>query len=1222
MPAEATACDDDFFVLQLNALSKKEESLIVNNILGYTPSKEELAVFHLKTGGNPFFTELLASHILYSDIDIKEIDTVPFGPQNIIASRLLKELNGGALEVCLLLSFAECPLSFEKLFIAGGFKDKAVTAEAIKKFMAGGYGIEHEGDYSIASVIGFAIREAASVKIGQKCHLKLFRLFLRDNNDSLSSWHSYKAGDFKNGAFYASRALARAYKSGDSKGVIRFLKILHETVPAADEREKFALDLIVQYRQTGDYTKGLDLFNRCRFKNSSLQMLAQLEKAAILRLKGDADEAFDIAQSFIGVRDSFVNKRAIAIAARIYQDKGDVDSAFLLIEGIKPHENEVYLNSGLLSACGYIYFSRGLLDIAQSYFKAGLDLSVKLGLPQHRARFSAYMGMIAHKKEHWEVAAEYYSDACAMADKAGDMHGAATYAVNLAAVFTESANIKDAILKYADGLSRLKIVGRMEELAHTRANYAQLLLRLGDVVWADRISLAAVSYFELEKTPSAFAVALMIRGDVLINTGKFSMAMEFLSRAAAIFKSIGQNTQMDICQLLICEAMIEQKLIDMACHHFFKLNVGAHKSRAYKLKFAMVNAQLGLLNRVDIESAFSLLSELTDMEYAKPSIEHVKVFALLALVSKHKGERIFGAEMAAKALEITKRLKAITPALHRPDVYPYESLMVKMVEEENTMTQILSEDKSGQSGNYSFKTEWLERIIRITARLNSELKLSEQLDLIMDAAIDLTGAERGFILLKSKSGGLKVKCVRNMDSDLLAHNEDYSRSVAERAFETSSPIVTTNAQEDPRFSSYGSVAALNLRYIIAIPLQVKGRTTGTVYIDSRRGGQFDDARLELLNVLADQAALALFNSQLVSENKRQMRQIKRLNKRLKKQLDEQQIALVNTRNELKKRMADLENGYVYSGIVAKSSSMKRIFRLIDRVAKTDIPLVIQGESGTGKELVARAIHQNGLRKGKPFVAENCAAIPASLFETILFGHVKGAFTGAVSNQKGLFLQADGGTLFLDEIGDMPKEMQSKLLRVLQENMVRPVGDSKSIAVDVRVIVASNINLKQLVKEAKFREDLFYRLHVMEILLPPLRERAEDIVLLADYFIKKHAAGRSVALVPESVNILQKCRWPGNVRQLENEIMRALALCDDFVLPEHFSDSVKETIPSAIVVSDDLNMERHINLLKKQIIEAALKKSAGNRTKAAGLLKVSRFGLQKMMDRLSIDVNHV
>jgi transcriptional regulator with GAF, ATPase, and Fis domain len=242
-------------------------------------------------------------------------------------------------------------------------------------------------------------------------------------------------------------------------------------------------------------------------------------------------------------------------------------------------------------------------------------------------------------------------------------------------------------------------------------------------------------------------------------------------------------------------------------------------------------------------------------------------------------------------------------------------------------------------------------------------------------------------------------------------------------------------------------------------------------------------------------------------------------------------------------------------MVSAAPAMAPVFELIERVAPSDVPVLVFGETGTGKELVAHALHAHSRRAKRTFLAENCAAVPANLLESELFGHKKGSFTHAIADRPGHFVTADGGTLFLDEIGDMPLEMQSKLLRVLEAGEVRPVGSSTTVHVDVRVVAATHRDLVAMVKERRFREDLLYRLNVVKITLPPLRERAGDVALLTRWFLRKFAAP-GVELAPEALAALERCTWPGNVRQLENELRRATALTRGNIGVEDLSPEVQ------------------------------------------------------------------
>ena len=309
---------------------------------------------------------------------------------------------------------------------------------------------------------------------------------------------------------------------------------------------------------------------------------------------------------------------------------------------------------------------------------------------------------------------------------------------------------------------------------------------------------------------------------------------------------------------------------------------------------------------------------------------------------------------------------------------------------------------------------------------------------------------------------------------------------------------------------------------------------------------------------------------------------------------------------------ELEDKYKFSNIIGRSARMQEIFALIERVAKTSSTVHLQGESGTGKELIARAIHFAGPRAKQRFLSVNCGAMPETLLESELFGHERGAFTGAVRDKKGLFREANHGTLFLDEIGEMNASMQVKLLRALQEKKVRKVGGHQEEPVDVRIIAATNQDLGELIQQGLFREDLYYRINVIPIVLPPLRRRVEDIPLLVDFFIDKYVAEMELGarqINKEAMRILEAYHWPGNVRELENVIERALALSPGEVitaedLPHHLNDRSLTREPVVDLPAEGMDLERHLEEIRRQLMGQALDRCGGVQTKAAELLGIS------------------
>ena len=352
--------------------------------------------------------------------------------------------------------------------------------------------------------------------------------------------------------------------------------------------------------------------------------------------------------------------------------------------------------------------------------------------------------------------------------------------------------------------------------------------------------------------------------------------------------------------------------------------------------------------------------------------------------------------------------------------------------------------------------------------------------------------------------------------------------------------------------------------------------------------------------------------------RRAARRSERARARLAEVLAEREVELDIAKTELL-HAKDEETRFAYDAIAGRSEIMRTLLHVVDRVTTSDVPVLIVGESGTGKELVARAMHENGPRKKRAFVSENCAAVPEPLLESTLFGHVRGAFTGASQSRPGLFEVADGGTLFLDEIGEMPLSMQTKLLRVLQDGEVRAVGSERTRKVDVRLVAATHQDLEAMVAAKTFREDLFYRLNVVRLRVPPLRERSSDIPLIVTHLITKHCQGKKTKVTRAAMDKLVGYPWPGNVRQLENEIRRAIVLSsgEGALDVADLSIDVQRGGPGA-ARDAGTDLKARVDSLERELLTEALAKTRGNQTKAAEMLGLSRFGLQKMMKRLGVE----
>jgi Nif-specific regulatory protein len=421
------------------------------------------------------------------------------------------------------------------------------------------------------------------------------------------------------------------------------------------------------------------------------------------------------------------------------------------------------------------------------------------------------------------------------------------------------------------------------------------------------------------------------------------------------------------------------------------------------------------------------------------------------------------------------------------------------------------------------------------------------------------------------------------------HPVRVSRTVVQRVRRDRVGVVVNDVSGDEVFNQIQTLAELSVSSLLCVPLVVLGTAVGAIYLDSQAPSErFDDHHLQVMTAVAGIASIAL-------DNVRQWQQLRQENQELRAEVD-------------------LEHE-----MIGASPRMKNVFNFIRRVAPTDSTVLIEGESGTGKELVARAIHRNSPRSEHPFVAINCAAITETLLESELFGHEKGAFTGAVSQKKGKMEAAEGGTLFLDEVSELAPSLQAKLLRVLQEREFERVGGTRPIQLDIRLIAATNRLLLEAVQGGTFRKDLYYRLNVVAVTMPPLRERREDIPSLADHFIAKASRkckARMKPLSAEARSYLINYDWPGNVRELENAIERALVLgSTESILPDDLPEALLEVGSPA--TESSAKYHGGIREVKKQLVLQALQQADSNYIAAAKALGMHPNSLLRLIRTLGL-----
>ncbi|WP_428262446.1 sigma 54-interacting transcriptional regulator [Haliangium sp.] len=459
------------------------------------------------------------------------------------------------------------------------------------------------------------------------------------------------------------------------------------------------------------------------------------------------------------------------------------------------------------------------------------------------------------------------------------------------------------------------------------------------------------------------------------------------------------------------------------------------------------------------------------------------------------------------------------------------------------------------------------KLYDFSAKLMDKHDLGELLEALMDAVIEITNADKGFLIL-TDGDHIAVEIARNLKRENIADAvSQLSDSIIAKVIKTRRPVILSDAMHDDEFSGSKSVMKLKLTSVICVPLLDHGKLIGLIYVGNDSVVDlFQQETMQVLTMFAAQASLIIANALLLDQ-------------------------LRGDNRQLSQRLEEIRFGE----IVGTSAPMQRVFKKVEKVAATDISVLITGETGTGKELIAREIHTRSPRSQRPFVTINCGAIPENLLESELFGHVKGAFTGAVAHKQGKFQAADGGTLFLDEIGEMPLNLQVKLLRAIQDRVVIRVGDTKPETVDIRIVTATNRKLEEEIQAGRFREDLYYRLNVVNIELPPLRDRGDDVVVIGRYLLSRYAKEYDVKVKgfsPNATVAIRKYHWPGNIREMENRIKKALVLAESATLGPDDLGLSADVLPRILTLSEAKDK------FQREYINEILALNNGNRTKTA------------------------
>jgi len=948
--------------------------------------------------------------------------------------------------------------------------------------------------------------------------------------------------------------------------VDELLSLARATLPPSSTREQalHKTEALLDMGRFDEAASELRLVGAPRGKEESVRVA--IARARVASGRGDAPVA--IAHLDAAEREAQggpLHRAWQVTRARACLRAGRFDEATSLSTAVieQTEDDAIAADARSIRGLSFVYDGRDTLA------REELDRAVALARSLHDRRLEAIalcsLAIAQQRGGHNDEARETYVLALSAAEEARDASTVATVRLNLSNLAQLDGDFKGALSHLEAAVDMGRRSGALVAVHQALMNLANLDLYLGRYARA-RASIESLAKSEDELGAVARADLLGLRADLVARTGDPAEAATLYTACAAARSAQGRI-------LDAMEAHLEGLLV---------------RARMPGVTAASLRAELEGLKDAVKDGGFLEHQALADLVEGSIAMVGGEEAAARAAFDRalDAAQRAGRKEWAWRTLDARARLLSgqESLALARRDVDDALAILEEIASKlprdlrevfwddprrcslrqahyatspaaptpPRSTTRGATPTQLGQTRSIDPK---LGHILEIMRELATEHDLPRLLAKVTDHAVHLLGAERGFVVLRGEQGDLSVHASRDATGD--ESHASFSRSVAETVVRTGEPVIATRARDDQRLAEAVSVHQLMIQSIACVPIRgapPKGVPIGALYLETRlRPGSRFESELPTLAAFADQAAIAIETARLLAENGARTAELARANQELAAARDQlekvlgrrtEQLSLV--RKDLKAVRAELDGHFGYAGLVGTSAAMRKLYALIDRVKDTDVSLLVTGESGVGKEVVARATHQAGARAKKPFMGLNCGAIPANLLESELFGHVRGAFTGADRDRKGLFREAEGGTVLLDEIGELPLAMQSGLLRTLQERTVRPVGAGREEPIDVRIIAATNRDLSQMVEAGTFREDLFYRLNVIQVQIPPLRERKDDIPALIDHFLSRFATRyrrERKAVERGALRTLSTYEWPGNVRQLEHVLLNAWLMSD-------------------------------------------------------------------------------
>ena len=1225
-----TTFDGKCECLTLAPLNRGDTRTLITTLLGTEVSESFTQAIFKQTGGNPrFMIELLEycveKHIITRDHEgwhVHERENLtglfPASLVEILRDQV-QRLDTGARLVTAAIADSISPLGAAALSAACELDQTEVRNLADELHRAGLIVGSWHGYTPASEALVSIIREELPDDTLRAIHRRLAEYFEDASSDvspRVLGHHWYSAGEHQRARPYLVEAAktARSHQAfADAADLLQHV-IEHEPVDANLE-EKFDIlsDITELWNVLGIRQKEEEAIQE------SLVTAAQLKDNRKL-----AHVYSNQAEYFLALGEFDRAQRSAEKALGLYEALGD-------FRGCADAQTRL----------GFIHFRRRNTTLIDAAYGKALEYYAQLDDTRGKAQVLLDLGVAYYFLEDPKRASETLEQAFALFSELGDRRGMARCLGNMGIQLFHNGLYEQAYERYRQVLDIFHDIGDRRGLARAENSMGQVLVAMSRYSEARRHLLEARNLALEIRDNYTLEGALENLAELYTLLGAYPEAVQIYRQTIEIAGSSGNAVGKAASLIDLAGIFIETREMEEAgrslaeAEHLLK----DHPDTSVQGWWYFRNGLLRL-NSKALDEAFKAFSALGD-HADKHGLSGLSVLArsYAALACHYQGDHTQALALSQDALHRLESLKTLTGGTQ--DIYynharilrgskhhaeakafisaAHEALMEiagnitdsnfyrSFLEDVRIHREIVREYAATHRTDSlhtvaAIRERNLQTLYEVSRQINSVRDLPELLDLTMDLALQTMNGERGLIFL-IEDENLILKVSRNMENEMVEDATEISQSVISDVLSGGKPLVVTDAQNDEAFRNRKSVKNFRIHSILCVPLRLKDQIIGTVYIDSRsesfQSTSFSEIDIEFLEAFANLAAIAVENARLHD-------------------------SLVKENLYLRK---EVESRYAFENIIGQSAPMKKLYKEMEVAIENEGNVLIIGESGTGKELVAKAIHYNSRRKNHNFVAVDCGALPDTLLESELFGHKKGAFTGAVTDKPGLFEEADKGTLFLDEISNTSLAFQAKLLRVLQEGEFRRVGETSSRFVDVRIICATNTDPQAEIQAGRFRQDLFFRLNVIPIVIVPLRERKSDIPLLVEHFVEKHNRDLTRKITGVSKDFMDYCvqaPWPGNVRELENFIHRVMVSTQSDVLTTKDipagEASSRQAVPYGETKAIDFKPPRRISSLDEAMrdhIQYVLKHVEGNKTEAAKILGLKRTTLIERMKKLGM-----